>query len=171
MSEKPVPAVHNFEEGAVGDSDRRLFRDALGNFSTGVAILTTLSDAGEKVGLTINSFTSVSLDPPLVLWCLAKGSESSNLFQPSRPFTVNILARDQQPLAELFASNSNDRFRDVALAGDPGDAPIIGGSIAWFDCRVEDIFEGGDHLIITGRVRRFACRDGAPLLFHKGGFE
>jgi flavin reductase (DIM6/NTAB) family NADH-FMN oxidoreductase RutF len=171
MADVAEAAVTNFEQGAIAEGDRRLFRHALGSFSTGVAIVTTLSDAGEKVGLTINSFTSLSLDPPLVLWCLAGGSESAGLFRPSRQFTVNILAKDQRPLGEIFASNSNDRFRDVALAGDPGDAPIIGGCVAWFECRVEDIFEGGDHLIITGRVRRFSCREGAPLLFHKGEYK
>jgi len=163
--------THEFSTAGEANADeQRLFRNALGAFATGVAIVTTRGEDGEKVGLTINSFASVSLDPPMVLWCLANHSENKGLFSEGRPFSINVLTAAQKQLAETFASPRRDRFRDVALAGDKNGAPIIDGALAWFECHVEAVHAGGDHSIIVGRVGRFGTHEGTPLMFQGGQY-
>ncbi len=147
------------------------FRSALSAFTTGVVIVTTLCPEGEKVGLTVNSFSSLSMEPPMVLWCLEKRSQSVPLFAKGRSFTINVLTDQQQHLAQIFSSKNHDRFKDVALAGDPTGAPIIEGCLSWFECGVADVFDGGDHYIITGLVTRFGRRDEKPLIFHDGKYK
>ena len=163
--------THEFNsDGGIDAKEQQLFRSALGAFATGVAIVTTRGEDGEKVGLTINSFASVSLDPPLVLWCLANHSENIDLFTTGRPFSINVLTSEQKSLAETFASPRRDRFRDVALAGDKNGAPIIDGALAWFECHVDAVHAGGDHQIIIGRVARFGTHEGSPLMFQGGQY-
>lgn len=145
-------------------------RYCFSTFATGVAIVTTLTETGENVGLTVNSFSSLSLSPPMVLWCLDDRSESVGLFLKDRPFTVNILAHDQAHLAKVFSSNNHDRFKHVTIAGNTLAAPIIEGCLAWFECKVEHLFKGGDHHIIVGRVESFGRYDKTPLVFHEGQY-
>jgi flavin reductase (DIM6/NTAB) family NADH-FMN oxidoreductase RutF len=159
-------------DGAIMTSEgSAAFRSNLAAFSTGVAIVTTICPEGENVGLTINSFSSLSLDPPMVLWCIGKRSQSVPLFQKGRPFTINVLTQKQQNLAQIFSSQNNDRFKDVALTGDPTGAPIIEGCLSWFECNVDNVFEGGDHYIVTGLVTSFGRRDEKPLVFHEGQYK
>ena len=167
--------VHQFENdgnenGAASKADERLYRDALGRFSTGVAIVTALSHTGEKLGLTVNSFTSVSLAPPIILWCLSKDSECCSVFVKGYSFAVNVLAKDQLNLASAFSARNGERFNGVEFDPCSQEAPIIAACLAWFDCQVDDVMDGGDHWIITGRVHRFANRGGLPLLFQSGAY-
>ena len=141
------------------DGDRRAFRRALGHFPTGVAIVTTV--AGDRpVGMTINSFASVSLDPPLVLWSVDLAAGFADAFTAADRFALSVLAGDQMALAR--------RFDGVATWAGAGGPPLIAGALATFECRREAVHPGGDHAIIVGRVDRFAARDGSPLLFHAG---
>ena len=158
-------------EAELTSDEMRAYRQCLSAFTTGVAIVTTVSLEGEHVGLTINSFTSLSLTPPMVLWCLEEGSASVPLFKQGRPFTINVLTTKQQDLAKIFSSTNHDRFKDVAIAGDPLGAPIIDGCLSWFECVVDQVFLGGDHHIIVGRVTRFGRRDDKPLIFHDGDYK
>jgi len=147
------------------------FRDALGMFATGVTIVTARSAQGSYVGLTANSFNSVSLTPPLVLWSLARSAGSMAAFSTGSHYAINILSADQQDLARKFAAPHSDRFSGVRFALGSGGAPLIEGAAATFECFNRSRYEEGDHVIFVGEVERCAHRAGAsPLLFHGGKF-
>ncbi|APW45126.1 flavin reductase family protein [Rhodoferax antarcticus] len=147
------------------------FRTALGMFATGVTIVTARTPAGELVGLTANSFNSVSLTPPLVLWSLSQAASSMAAFRQGSHYAINILAADQQALALRFASRSGDRFADLAFTNGRGGAPLISGSVASFECFNRSRYEEGDHVIFVGEVEYCSYRTGAsPLLYHSGQF-
>nr|WP_290917004.1 flavin reductase family protein [Hyphomonas sp. 34-62-18] len=153
-------------------SDARTLRDALGCFATGVTILTARDGAGLPVGLTANSFTSVSLDPPLLLACIAKSSASSEVFQSAERFAVNVLHIGQQPASIRFSRRGEDRFG--ATPWEPGlhDTPVLTGSLATFECARHAVHEGGDHIILIGQVERARFeprRD--PLLYFRGKYR
>ena len=145
----------------------RDFRETLGSFATGVTVVTALDPAGEPIGLTISSFNSVSLDPPLILWSLSLGSPMLESFRNASHYSVNVLSADQQNLSDRFASRSNEHFADLPQRTGLGGAPLIEGCCAWFECRNEAHYPGGDHLIFVGHVERFAQGEaGSPLIFH-----
>ena len=147
------------------------FRKALGMFATGVTIVTARTAEGRLLGLTANSFNSVSLDPPLVLWSLARAAASSPALLAASHYAINILAADQRMLAERFASRGVDRFEGLAFAEGAGGAPLIDGAAATFECFNRSRYEEGDHVIFVGEVERCTHRIGAsPLLFHGGKF-
>ena len=147
------------------------FRTALGMFATGVTIVTARTQEGELVGLTANSFNSVSLDPPLVLWSLSRAAASLPAFQAGSHYAINVLGADQQALALRFASKNIDRFADVAFVDGAGGAPILAGAAATFECFNRSRYEEGDHVIFVGEVERCTRREGAsPLLYHGGKF-
>lgn len=153
-------------------SDARTLRDALGCFATGVTILTARDSAGQPVGLTANSFTSVSLDPPLLLACIARSSASSEVFQVAERFAVNVLHIGQQPASIRFSRRDEDRFG--ATPWEPGlnGTPVLTGSLATFECARHAIHEGGDHIILIGQVERARFeprRD--PLLYFRGKYR
>jgi flavin-dependent trigonelline monooxygenase, reductase component len=150
--------------------DRRELRRALGRFVTGVTILTALDEAGRVRGLTANSFTSVSLDPPLILVCIDHRTASHDVFDRTDRFVVNILADDQTELANRFASSSADKFDDVAVLRDRTGPPVLDGCTAWLACDVESRFSAGDHLVVIGRVREFATDVAQPLAFCQGAY-
>jgi flavin reductase (DIM6/NTAB) family NADH-FMN oxidoreductase RutF/pimeloyl-ACP methyl ester carboxylesterase len=154
-------------------SEPRILRDALGCFATGVTVVTTINEAGEPLGLTANSFTSVSLDPPLILFALARKSANLAAFEQAGRFAVNVLHIGQQPVGGRFASRDVARFDGVdwAVRGEGG-SPILAGSLASFDCRTHAIHDGGDHLIFVGHVDHAwfePHRD--PLLYFRGKFR
>jgi len=151
--------------------DRRAFRNALGRFPTGVTVVTTLSADGQPVGLTANSFSSVSLDPPLVLWSLAKTASSLPIFLKAPHYVINVLAADQIGLSRQFASSRADRFRGVECRSGLGNVPIIAGCSAWFECHNVHQYDGGDHVILVGRVEQFAEAERPALAFHVGGYR
>lgn len=146
------------------------FRNALGRFATGVTIVTTVDEAGGRFGVTANSYNSVSLDPPLVLWSLAKASLSMEAFRQSKAFAVHVLGAHQEELARRFASRGHDKFADLDTHAGFGGVPLFDDCVAHFECVTENCFEGGDHVIFLGRVVNFKARDHEPLLFHRGSF-
>lgn len=152
--------------------DSPAFRQALGTFATGVVILTTTDARGGPVGVTINSFASVSLDPPLVLFCLGTGAQVFEAFQSSRTFAVNVLAEHQRSLSDRFAfSDATLRWQGVEYQRSPEQCPLLPGCLAHLQCGLEAIHPAGDHVIILGRVRRLDCRtDGRPLLYFRGQY-
>lgn len=150
--------------------DHREFRDALGCFPTGVAVMTAPDGAGGYVGVTANSFNSVSLDPPLVLWSLAKTSRSRAAFLEAGWFAINILCAAQVDLSRRFASGGLDKFAGVATVPGLGGVALLPGSAARFQCRTHAVFEGGDHEIFVGEVVDFDYSGRAPLVFHRGDY-
>ena len=144
--------------------DLRDFRSALGTFATGVTIITARSKAGGLYGLTANSFTSVSLTPPLVLWSASLYAQSLPAFQEGSHFVVNILAFDQIPLSNKFAKQSDDKFIDTEHVITESGPPVIIGAAAHFECRNEFRHYGGDHIIFIGHVERFAYTDKPVLM-------
>jgi flavin reductase (DIM6/NTAB) family NADH-FMN oxidoreductase RutF len=150
--------------------DPRQFRDALGHFATGVTVVTTRDAGGQPVGVTVNSFSSLSLDPPLILWSLAKKSYSLAAFEAADGFAVHVLASDQQALSDRFARAGADKFTDLPFGAGPGELPLLPRCAAVFQCRTEHRYDGGDHLILVGRVQRFSTEDRPPLLFYRGRY-
>ena len=147
------------------------FRSALGMFATGVTIVTARTADGEPIGLTANSFNSVSLDPPLVLWSLAQAAASLPAFRAGSHYAINVLAADQRALAERFALKGADRWASVEFATGMGGAPVLPGAAATFECFNRSRYDEGDHVIFVGEVERCSFRAGAsPLLFHGGRF-
>lgn len=147
------------------------FRAALGMFATGVTIVSARSAAGELVGLTANSFNSVSLDPPLVLWSLSQRSSSLGAFRAGTHYAINVLAADQQQLALRFAAPVGDRWAGTAWRPGVAGAPLIEGAVAHFECFNRSRYDEGDHVIFVGQVEQCDHRPGAaPLLFHGGQF-
>jgi flavin reductase (DIM6/NTAB) family NADH-FMN oxidoreductase RutF len=147
------------------------FRAALGQFATGVTIVTAIDPQGHQVGLTANSFNSVSLAPPLVLWSLSKHSSSMPVLMAAQAFAINVLAADQRVLAERFARKGIDRFDGVAWRPGLSGAPLIDGAVASFECRHHQHLDAGDHRIFVGEVTHCQRRVGAvPLIFHGGRF-
>ncbi len=147
------------------------FRTVLGNFPTGVTVVTAVDD-GEPAGLAIGSFTSVSLDPPLVAFCPDKRSSSWPHIEAAGAFCVNILAADQVDVCNAFAGKSDDKFGEVAWDTTHLGSPRLAGSLAWIDCSLEAVHDGGDHFIVVGRVNELDVErpDVGPLLFFRGGY-
>jgi flavin reductase (DIM6/NTAB) family NADH-FMN oxidoreductase RutF len=150
--------------------DPRDLRNALGCFGTGVTIITAVAADGRRVGLTANSFSSVSLNPPLVLWSLVAHSPNLPIFQEASHFTVNVLARQQEALARHFARHAEDKFAGIDCTPGLGGAPILEGALAHFECRNASRYYGGDHVIFLGAVEAYRYSAGEPLLFSRGQF-
>jgi len=149
-------------------NNQRELRDVLGRFPTGVTVITML-DAGENpIGLTVNSFTSVSLDPPLILWCLARDSNALAEFETCTHFAVNILATDQMDIARRFAMPSDNRFAGITFEQGRGGVPLLTGCAAHLQCRNTAQHDGGDHVIFLGEVTDFDQSD-KPSLAHSRG--
>jgi len=147
------------------------FRRALGCFATGVCIATCRDGAGRPVGITVNSFTSVSLDPPLVLFCLDRGADSFEAFTRAGSFAITVLEEGQRPLSDLFARKGADRFTGLPVDQWQTGAPIIPGGLAAFDCARHAVHDGGDHVILVGRVLQLGWQaEGRPLLYVRGRY-
>lgn len=167
MKVEKLPEMNEF--------DTRNFRNALGSFATGVAVVTARGADGGLTGLTVNSFASVSLDPPLILWSLSRFTPALAVFERCSHYAVNVLAADQLDLSIHFAKPSDDRreeeFADLQFDTGGGGAPLLRGCCAWFDCRNEVRHDGGDHLIMVGRVENYRYQDNPPLVFHGGQYR
>ncbi|HEX7881378.1 flavin reductase family protein [Bradyrhizobium sp. C9] len=172
MSDSPKHPPDPASELASDSStiDPRDFRNALGTFATGVTIVTAMSAEGRPYGITCNSFASVSLNPPLVLWSLGTFSQGLPIFQNASHFTVNVLDTSQQTLAMQFARSSGDKFAGVSWKPGLGNAPVLAGVVANFQCRAANRYYGGDHVIFLGAVEAYAYNRNNPLLFARGGF-
>ena len=146
------------------------FRAALGSFATGVTIVTTRDSNDNPVGVTASSFNSVSLDPPLVLWSLAKSSLSRDAFCGSGHFAIHVLAADQEDLSNAFARSGDDKFSGVDWQIGSLGSPVLGNYAALFECKTVHQYEGGDHVILVGEVMEYEKKDKPPLLFHGGQY-
>jgi flavin reductase (DIM6/NTAB) family NADH-FMN oxidoreductase RutF len=153
------------------DFSSQEFRQALGTFATGVTIVTAREPDGTLVGLTANSFNSVSLTPPLVLWSLSQKAGSMAAFSRGAHYAINILAADQKELALQFATKDIDRYAGVQFTQGAHGAPLLHGAVAHFECFNRSQYEEGDHVIFVGEVERCSSRsEASPLLFHGGKF-
>ncbi|CAM3062978.1 alpha/beta fold hydrolase [Paracoccus nototheniae] len=150
--------------------DPRALRDAFGCFMTGVTVVTTLDRDGKPLGFTANSFSSVSLDPPMVLVSIARTSRNSAHFQSAAGFAVNILSETQKDISATFARPGEDRFATIGWAPGPCGAPVIEGVSAWFDCAMAQVVEAGDHAILIGRVEAFAASKEPGLGYYRGAY-
>ncbi len=146
------------------------FRRALGQFATGVTVVTTMTPSG-PIGLTANSFASVSLDPPLVLWSLDRASDRFEPFANARHYAINVLSAAQQHLSEAFASYATEPFETLGCRVGIGQAPVIPGAVAAFECEQVASHDSGDHVVLIGAVKRFETSPGAPLVFHQGSYK
>ena len=149
--------------------DTLQLRRALGAFPTGVTVVTTMTPQG-PLGMTANSFASVSLEPPLVLWSPARKSKRFPAFEAAEFFAVHVLAEDQKHLSEQFATTGLEGFETLEFETGLGDAPLLSGCSARFECSQAAGHDGGDHLILVGEIMRFASTDKAPLVYHKGSY-
>ncbi len=151
--------------------DKRKFRDALGNFATGVCVVTVAPARGEAIGMTINSFSAVSLEPPLVLWSVQNNSECFDVFNTADKFAINVLSDEQAGHSSIYAKKGEHAlFVSHFCLGRTG-SPILRDALTSFECRVWARYPGGDHLIIIGEVLEFTTRPtGRPLLFYKGKY-
>lgn len=152
--------------------DRREFRNALGCFPTGVTIVTVLGPNEHDIGVTVNSFNSVSMEPPLILWSLDRSAYSLPIFLATSHFAVNVLSSDQVHLSNQFAGAKGDKWSNVDFERWSGGSAIIKGCVANFDCEKIYAYDGGDHVIFVGRVIEMKHDPhGAPLLFHQGRYK
>jgi len=150
--------------------DPRELRDVLGCFATGVCVVTTVGDEGRPVGMTINSFASVSLDPPLILWSIGLNTPSRGAFQTHGCFAINIMGTSAKDTTLNFAKPADDKFANIAWTEGHRGVPVLSEAMAVLECTVEDQIISGDHEIFIGRVVRLDQNEGEPLLFHKGQF-
>jgi flavin reductase (DIM6/NTAB) family NADH-FMN oxidoreductase RutF len=156
---------------ATEDTARREFRKTLGQFATGVTVMTALSRQAERIGMTVNSFSSLSLDPPLILWSIAKATPAFGNFQLQDAFAVNVLSSEQEVWARQMAQSGSDKFRDMTIRQGLRGVPLLEGCVAYLECDVWARYPGGDHDIVVGYVRRIHNTGKAPLLFHDGTFR
>jgi flavin reductase (DIM6/NTAB) family NADH-FMN oxidoreductase RutF len=159
---------HEYRSG----HDSRTLRDALGCFATGVTVVTCLNDAGEPAGITVNSFTSVSLDPPLLLVCLYKQAASALALTKASHFAINVLQTGQQPASITFSTRVEDRFGQMPWSCGEAGAPILKDSLGVFECENYAVYDGGDHHILVGQVVK-ASFDASldPLLYFRGSYR
>lgn len=149
----------------------RSFRNALGMFATGITVVTMRTPAGEPIGLTVNSFNSVSLDPPLIVWSLANDLPSRALFEACEYYAINVLAADQEAVSQRFASRLGDRFAGLGFDHGLGGAPLLHGCCARFECRNTTRHEGGDHTVFISEVVRFDRTPADPLIYFGGAYR
>ena len=162
------PTRHEYRSG----HDPRTLRDALGCFATGVTVVTCLNPDGDPAGLTVNSFTSVSLDPPLLLVCLAKDAASAGALVAAPNFAVNVLQTGQQPASIRFSTRHEDRFGATPWACGEAGAPILKDSLGVFECARHAVHDGGDHHILIGQVVKASFDGGLdPLLYFRGKYR
>ena len=164
------PAVAPTGEDPEAEQSSRKFRDVLGRFCTGVTVVTSVSN-GLPVGMTCQSFSSVSLDPPLVLFCPAKSSRAWPQMQRAGFFCVNLLSHDQLALSNGFAAKGTDKFAGVSWRPSATGAPLLDGVLGWVDCTIYAVHEAGDHYVVIGRVMDLGVEDAPhPLLFYRGRY-
>ena len=152
--------------------DGREFRNALGRFTTGVCVITTVTGTGEALGLTANSFASVSLDPPLVLWSLQNDSDVYAAFSSPRYYAINVLAVEHLEHSNRYATKGEHLLAEAHYRPGKYGSPVFPDALASFECELHAVHQGGDHQIIVGRVRAMTSRpDGDPLLFYSGAYR
>ena len=148
--------------------DPRELRDAFGCFATGVTVISLLDDEGRATGVTVSSFSSLSLEPALCLFSLDKKQVSCRWIEAGEHFNVNVLCQEQEAAAWQFARPSRDKFAGVNWFAGRNGLPVVAGALSHFECRKHDVHDGGDHIIVVGEITHFDHADGAPLLFYRG---
>lgn len=166
-----MSAIHRDEPIGATQFDPRAFRQALGQFATGVAIVTTPGDGKRAIGVTINSFNSVSIDPPLVLFSIARAAYSLDALLTATGYAINVLSQRQRWISDQFARAQADKWSRVDHEIGELGAPLIKGALAHFECLPHANYEGGDHIIFVGKVRRFSSVSGQPLVFFRGSYR
>lgn len=157
---------------SIGESqDPKAFRDALGHFASGLAIVTAQGEGGELAGMTISSFNSVSLTPPLVLFSIDRRANSLPIYEQASGYAINILEHAEEELCMRFARALTDKWEGLEYDLGYGGAPLLSGSIVRFECKPYAQYEGGDHIIFVAEVVRFQTASGYPLVFYKGRFQ
>lgn len=164
ISQSPPPPLRDV-------ADPKLLRNALASFATGVCVITTRSPVRGDMGLSVNSFNSVSLDPPLILWSLSKTASAMPAFTAAQHFAVHVLSSDQAHLSRQFAAKGVDRFAGVMLDRNEFEVPLLRDCAARFECEMKYQYEGGDHVIFVGQVLRFTTAPMPPLVFHSGRYS
>lgn len=154
----------------VTDINVRELRNCFGKFATGITVITTIAPDGTKIGLTVNSFSSLSLDPPMILWSLDKKSKNLDALVEASYFAVNVLASDQMDISNNFARTSDDKFNGVEVIDGKCGIPLLTGTVAHLECRKVTTYEGGDHIIFIGEVEHFDMTDRKPLLYTNGQY-
>ena len=154
-----------------GEDFSRRFRNALGMFATGITVVTTRTPAGEPIGLTVNSFNSVSLEPPLIVWSLANDLPSRPLFEGCEYYAINVLAEDQMDLSQRFASRNGEKFAGLEIDAGQGGVPLLKGCCARFVCRNTVRHDGGDHIVFISEVVDFDREERLPLLYFGGAYR
>jgi flavin reductase (DIM6/NTAB) family NADH-FMN oxidoreductase RutF len=154
----------------VTEDDKLDLRQSLGRFATGVTVVTCMGDKG-PCGITANSFSSVSLDPPLVLWNIAKVSNSLRAYLAAERFAINVLGSEQRDLSDHFAQSDHTVFNGIEYSVSEHGVPILPGTIACFECRTREVHDCGDHFIIIGEIEKFRSDDREPLLFYGGDYH
>lgn len=152
------------------ETRKKLIRQAFGAFATGVTVVTARTSDGKPIGFTANSFTSVSLDPALLLVCIAKSSKNYDVFSNAEIFSINILGEDQRNISNRFASQCADRFEDTSWQLSTLNVPHIEGAVAWFDCSRHNVIDAGDHAILIGRIEDFDNSEKRPLAYLRGHY-
>ncbi len=151
--------------------DQMAFRNAMSRFASGVTVVTAQTENGPPMGFTASAFSSLSLDPPLVLWCLDKEAASLPTFNACTRFAVNVLSAHQHHLSRQFATRADDKFAGVATVDGPGGVPLIEDVLARFVCKNMRQIDGGDHVIVIGEVEHYETFGGEPLVFHSGFYR
>lgn len=150
--------------------DENHLRHVFGHFATGVTVITCRSKEGDLGGITVNSFTSLSLNPPLALWCIDKASDQFDIFAASTHFAVNILSESQEKLSNNFAAQTHDKFKGVDYENGVGGAPILPDVSATLECHIKERIEGGDHIILVGGVLKADSYNHKPLIYYSGRY-
>ncbi|NNL99974.1 MAG: flavin reductase family protein [Gammaproteobacteria bacterium] len=154
------------------EDEVRRFRNALGEFVTGVTVITTCDATGQPFGLTANSFASLSLSPPLVLWNLGDHADCYRVFKAAEHFAIHVLHHGQSAVSNRFATKGDDKFASLEWSAGVCGSPVLNDYAMLFECRTEAVHPGGDHLIMVGRVERFdSGAEGSPLLYYRGGYR
>ncbi|HEV7977820.1 3-hydroxy-9,10-secoandrosta-1,3,5(10)-triene-9,17-dione monooxygenase reductase subunit [Amycolatopsis sp.] len=148
-----------------------LFRAVLGQFCTGVTVVTSQGDGTAPAGFACQSFAALSLEPPLVLFCPGKSSRTWPMIEATGTFAVNVLAESQREISAVFGAPGVDKFAGLDWSPSPSGAPLLSGALTWIDCALETVHDAGDHYVVIGRVTALGeVRDGAPLLYHRGRY-
>lgn len=169
VGQAPAGDEGDLPGAGAADVDEARFREVLGHFATGVTVVTAMED-GEPVGFTCQSFTSLSLDPPMVALAPAKSSTSWPRIAKAGAFGVNILGEDQEAICRTFAVSGGDKFAGVGWRLGTGGTPLLDGALAWVECELEVIHDAGDHELVVGRVVGLGVGRGSPLVFYRAGF-
>jgi flavin reductase (DIM6/NTAB) family NADH-FMN oxidoreductase RutF len=150
--------------------DPSTFRATLGRFASGITVITARDAEGRDVGMTVSAFTSLSLDPPLVLISIDNGASVAPALEQCEYFGINVLSEEQEPLSRRFSGKDIDRFEGVAYHRGQHEVALLDGALANLECRVHARYPGGDHTILVGAVEATAVREGHPLLYYRGGY-